>query len=114
MSEIQSQAIPASDELAEVELIDAIRATLEGWPFRKQAAAAAVEVMKSQGWSKPRTVHNAAELDALPELSVVLVGGQLAAQKDIDWYAIAGGDPIYFKPDAWETGIVVLFTPSGE
>ncbi len=30
MSEIQSQAIPASDELAEVELIDAIRATLEG------------------------------------------------------------------------------------
>ncbi|WP_285183388.1 hypothetical protein [Rhodococcus sp. MEB032] len=70
--------------------------------------------MKSQGWSKPRTVHNAAELDALPELSVVLVGGQLAAQKDIDWYAIAGGDPIYFKPDAWETGIVVLFTPSGE
>lgn len=79
--------------------------------YSARDAHAVADHLWTEGYRKPRTVNSAAELDALPELSVVLVGGQLAAQKDIDWYAVAGGDPIYFKPDAWEAGIVILFTP---
>lgn len=110
------------DELAEAELIDAIRATLEGWPFRKQAAVAAVEVMKSQGWSKPRTVDSVEELEALPRRSVILDADEeghvwIRGRKGL-WHCSCDGDEY-----AWESADMleeaggkfrVLFTPGGE
>ena len=129
MSEIQSQAIPESDELAEVELIDAIRATLEGWPFRKQAAAAAVEVMKSKGWSKHRTVNSAAELMDLPKCSLIRAleregqrSGEVYEKIGPDhWLALDPGDrfdgeettPSHAILRIYKAGIRVLFTPGG-
>ncbi|NMM84311.1 hypothetical protein B2J88_08050 [Rhodococcus sp. SRB_17] len=61
-----------------------------------------------------RSVKTDAELDSLPPLSVVLIGGQLAAQKDVDWYATGGEEPVTFNEEAWKAGIVVLFVPDGD
>lgn len=108
MSEIRSQATPARDELA----ADIFRsaANIDQGLYEHEAQELANRLLAA-GWSKPRTVNSAAELDALPELSVVLVGGQLAAQKDLAWFATGGEEPVEFNEEAWKAGIVVLFTP---
>lgn len=40
---------------------------------RSEAAEMAVDIVQAAGWSKPRTVNSATELDALPVGSVILV-----------------------------------------
>lgn len=105
MSEIRSQA---THELVVPIHKHVCAANLEDCTGECYLAAAALQ---NAGWSKPRTVNSAAELDALPELSVVLVGGQLAAQKDLAWFATGGEEPVEFNEEAWKAGIVVLFTP---
>lgn len=118
MSEIRSQATAARDELAETMVDDLFEAENcgelmtwddNGTPWVNREAIA--ETLVPKGWSKPRTVNSVTELDALPELSVVLVGGQLAAQKDLAWFATGGEEPVEFNEEAWKAGIVVLFTP---
>lgn len=116
MSEIRSQATPAYKAVANRraathalhhDLIDGGPKIDAKFSDIHHMAGNAIKA----GWLKPRTVNSATELDALPELSVVLVGGQLAAQKDLAWFATGGEEPVEFNEEAWKAGIVVLFTP---
>lgn len=68
MSEIRSQATPARDELA----ADIFRsaANIDQGLYEHEAQELANRLLAA-GWSKPRTVNSAAELDALPSGSVV-------------------------------------------
>ena len=66
MSEIRSQATPARDELAAY--LDRVIDN-EAWANTGDEAAKHIE--EQLGWSKPRTVNSAAELDALPHESVI-------------------------------------------
>ena len=109
MSEIRSQATPARDQELELKR-DLLDGDLLGNVIASDAARMARHAIQ-RGWSKPRTVNSADELDALPELSVVLVGGQLAAQKDVAWFATGGAEPVEFNDEAWNAGVTVLFTP---
>lgn len=63
MSEIRSQATPAKDELAAD-----IRTRYEqcGAVDRYPTEESLADHLIAKGWSKPRTVNSAAELDALP------------------------------------------------
>lgn len=67
MSEIRSQATPARDELAAY--LDRV---IDNEAWANTGAEAAKHIEEVLGWSKPRTVNDAAELDALPDLSVVI------------------------------------------
>lgn len=63
MSEIRSQAAPARDELAaDIREVDGNHSL---------GASALADLLVDRGWSKPRTVNSAAELDALPVGSVL-------------------------------------------
>lgn len=68
MSEIRSQATPARGELVHI-LAGAVLDNPGGIGTLPQHAA---DRILAAGWSKPRTVNDAAELDALPDLSVVI------------------------------------------
>ncbi|MHD0300148.1 hypothetical protein RCF19_30030 [Rhodococcus qingshengii] len=70
MSEIRSQATPARDELAE----DIFRsaANIDQGLYEHEAQKLANRLLAA-GWSKPRTVNSATELDGLAEGSVILV-----------------------------------------
>ncbi|MFB7860136.1 MULTISPECIES: hypothetical protein [Actinomycetes] len=102
MSEIRSQATPATDELVHI-LAGAVLDNPGGIGTLPQHAA---DRLLAAGWSKPRTVNSAAELDALP------IGSVLARNLDdpdgIDVYVkrsdLAGHR---YLP----TPLVVLFTP---
>lgn len=68
MSEIRSQATPARDELAIIvhaETCDLRIADCVDRDSHGKSARAADRILAA-GWSKPRTVTSAAELDALP------------------------------------------------
>ncbi|MET3956840.1 hypothetical protein ABIE52_003706 [Rhodococcus sp. OAS809] len=67
VSEIRSQATPARDELAEAIHAEICEESLEDCldPDWRGKCARAADVLLSAGWSKPRTVNSAAELDAL-------------------------------------------------
>ncbi|MBY6385477.1 hypothetical protein HG717_16385 [Rhodococcus erythropolis] len=65
MSEIRSQATPARDELAE-KVFDLLTRVAEvGTSDRNVIAHGIAMGLEDAGWSKPRTVNSAAELDAL-------------------------------------------------
>ncbi|MCW2092815.1 UNVERIFIED_ORG: hypothetical protein M2328_006095 [Rhodococcus erythropolis] len=68
MSEIRSQATPARDELA----ADIFRsaANIDQGLYEHEAQELANRLLAA-GWSKPRTVNSAAELDALPMFTVI-------------------------------------------
>ncbi|QDM57125.1 hypothetical protein SEA_WHACK_62 [Rhodococcus phage Whack] len=82
MSEIRSQATPARDELAEL-LRDAELPNTyyhqddgQGTPAIRpatpdEAAEMALDVMEAAGWSKPRTVNDVDQLEALPAGTVL-------------------------------------------
>ena len=115
MSETRPQATPARDELAETLM------ELWGWlgpdaaKMLVEQVEMLVEQVESAGWSKPRTVNSAAELDALPVGSVVwtqaLVGPvghifvKCAGMWIIPWHDTAE-DPL-----EQNGGVTVLFTP---
>ncbi|QTR98379.1 hypothetical protein J6K27_003507 [Rhodococcus qingshengii] len=63
MSEIRSQVTPARDELAAL-----ILAEPNGWRLNRDNLATRI---LDAGWSKPRTVNSATELDALPAGTVL-------------------------------------------
>lgn len=75
MSEIRSQATPARDETknelagAVLELLN--RAAQIGTPGRAITAHVVARGLSADGWSKPRTVNSATELDALPMFTVI-------------------------------------------
>lgn len=104
----------ARDELAEKVFDLMVSAENMGEERRHVIAQGIAAGLESAGWSKRRTITTEAELDALPELSVVIVGNDLAVQKDVVWYPAGGGDPVTFGQEAWDGGVVVLFTPGGE
>lgn len=66
MSEIRSQATPARDELAAY--LDRV---IDNEAWANTGAEAAKHIEEVLGWSKPRTVNSATELDALPHESVI-------------------------------------------
>ncbi|QIP39691.1 hypothetical protein G9444_2505 [Rhodococcus erythropolis] len=110
MSEIRSQATPARDELAAY--LDRV---IDNEAWANTGAEAAKHIEEQLGWSKPRTVNNAAELDALPVGSVVwtpaLVGPvghifvKCAGMWIIPWHDTAE-DPL-----EQNGSVTVLFTP---
>lgn len=80
--ELVAEATPARDELLEylrdAELPNTYYHQDDGYgtpairpATSSEAAEMALDVVEAAGWSKPRTVNNAAELDALPTGSVV-------------------------------------------
>ena len=66
MSAIRSQATPARDELAAY--LDRV---IDNEAWANTGAEAAKHIEEVLGWSKPRTVNSATELDALPHESVI-------------------------------------------
>ncbi|MCZ9634708.1 hypothetical protein [Rhodococcus sp. BH5] len=71
MSEIRSQATPARDELAEKVFDLLVTAESMGEQRRNVIAHGIAMGLEDAGWSKPRTVNSATELDALPVGSVI-------------------------------------------
>ncbi|MCK8670980.1 hypothetical protein M1M07_07595 [Rhodococcus sp. HM1] len=73
-----------------------------------------VDTILAAGWRKPRTITAVAEIDALPEMSVVLIpipeeGGAICAQKDIAWFMPGGADPVAVS--GGHLPVTVLYTP---
>lgn len=66
MSEIRSQATPARDELAAY--LDRV---IDNEAWANTGAEAAKHIEEVLGWSKPRTVNSATELDALPHGTLI-------------------------------------------
>ena len=71
MSEIRSQATPARDELAEKVFDLLVTAESMGEQRRNVIAHGIAIGLEDAGWSKPRTVNSAADLDALPMFTVI-------------------------------------------
>lgn len=115
MSEIRSQATPARDELVRI-LAGAVLDNPGSIGTLPQHAA---DRILATGWSKPRTVNSAAELDALPRRSVVMDTDEeghvwIRGRKGL-WHCSCDGDEY-----AWESAdmfeeaggkFAVLFTP---
>ncbi len=113
MSEIRSQATPARDELAE-RLME-----LWGW-LGPDAAKMLVEQVEAAGWSKPRTVNSAAELDGLKPGTVLRfpdgeIGMIMVTHDKRHVIGYPGILPTAELADAsqhcFDDGITVLFTP---
>lgn len=103
MSEIRSQATPARDELAAL-----ILAEPNGWRLNRDNLAAQI---LAGGWSKPRTVNSAAELDALPVGAVVhSAAGTIAAKLDRT-EGVVFGIHRSFQWSGLALPATVLFTP---
>ncbi|MGR6521856.1 hypothetical protein ACU5JM_09510 [Rhodococcus erythropolis] len=124
MSEIRSQATPARDELAEAMVDDLFEAENcgelmtwddNGTPWVNREAIA--ETLVPKGWSKPRTVHSATELDALPVNSVVVDASDTPRTKRYGdshmgaGWTNAGRSPLSSRELADGRPMRVLFTP---
>jgi len=71
VSEIRSQATPARDEPAE-KVFDLLTRVAEvGTSDRNVIAHGIAMGLEDAGWSKPRTVNSAAELEALPHGTLI-------------------------------------------
>lgn len=118
MSESRSQATPARDELAALILTEP-----NGWRLNRDNLA---DRILADGWSKPRTVNSAAELDALPVGSLVraveregLKFGSVYEKTRHEWlhldpadrddgdYTVPSGAIVHCHTG----GITVIFTP---
>ncbi|AUS31697.1 hypothetical protein C1M55_12015 [Rhodococcus qingshengii] len=125
MSEIRSQATPARDELAEAikgygksflgECEEVDVAKIEH-SFDCMADGLADYLTEDDGWSKPRTVNSAADLDALPVGSVVRelddapsVFEKVACEDETGWEM--PGDLHWYTPGEIALPATVLFTP---
>lgn len=71
MSEIRSQATPAKDELAEKVFDLLVTAETMGEQRRNVIAHAIAIGLEDAGWSKPRTVNDVDQLEALPAGTVL-------------------------------------------
>lgn len=106
MSEIRSQATPARDELAAY-----LDSFIEGEAWASSGAEAAKHIEEQLGWSKPRTVNSAAELDALPNMTVVMDNCDDVSQKrGGQWCGYETAD-LTSKQIAKYGPLTVLFTP---
>ncbi|BAH32991.1 hypothetical protein [Rhodococcus erythropolis] len=105
MSGIRSQATPAPDELADVIHVHVCANNVEDCTRECHLAAAALQ---STGWSKPRTVTSAAELDALPFGSVI-------RSEDVTALKARNGAWLWDDGNYWEPlagrEVRVLFAP---
>lgn len=117
MSEIRSQATPARDELAGIIHVHVCANNLEDCTRECHLAAAA---LKKAGWSKPRTVNSAAELDALKPGTVLRfpdgeIGMIMVTHDKRHVIGYPGILPTAELADASQycfgDGITVLFTP---
>ena len=109
MSEIRSQATPARDELAaDIREVDGNHSL---------GASALADRLVDLGWSKPRTVNSAAELDALPVNSVVVDASDTPRTKRYGdshmgaGWTNAGRSPLSSRELADGRPMRVLFTP---
>ena len=117
MSEIRSQATPARDELAE-KVFDLLTRVAEvGTSDRNVIAHGIAMGLEDDGWSKPRTVNSAAELDALPVGSVVReledapsVFEKVAYEEGETGWEMPG-DLHWYTPVEIALPATVLFTP---
>jgi len=117
VSEIRSQATPVVDkargELGVVIHNHVCVSNLEDCVGECYVAAAALQ---TAGWSKPRTVKSADELDALPEDTVIRVqkrkGAKFATYYEKIhrnmWLALDPGDRSDGE-DAWDAPVIVRF-----
>lgn len=103
MSEIRSQTTPARDELAaDIREVDGNHSL---------GASALADLLVDRGWSKPRTVTSAAELDALPVGAVVhSAAGTIAAKLDRT-EGVVFGIHRSFQWSGLALPATVLFTP---
>lgn len=107
MSEIRSQATPARDELVHI-LAGAVLDNPGSIGTLPQHAA---NRLLAAGWSKPRTVNSAAELDALPNMTVVMDNCDDVSQKrGGQWCGYETAD-LTSKQIAKYGPLTVLFTP---
>ncbi|UJC77962.1 hypothetical protein D4768_09805 [Rhodococcus erythropolis] len=122
MSEIRSQATPARDELAGTIHAEICEESLEDCldPDWRGKCARAADVLLADGWSKPRTVNNAAELDALKPGTVLRfpdgeIGMIMVTRDKRHVIGYPGILPTAELADASQhcfgDGITVLFTP---
>ena len=111
MSEIRSQATPARDELAE-KVFDLLTRVAEVGTLDRNVIAHGIAMgLEDAGWSKPRTVNSAAELDALPNMSVVMDNCDDVSQKrGGQWCGYETAD-LTSKQLAKYGPLTVLFTP---
>lgn len=122
MSEIRSQATPADGSL-ETEhyqlfnlIENTISAVIESAGPEDEYWEAASAVLKA-GWSRPRTVNSAAELDALPVNSVVVDASDAPRTKRYGdshmgaGWTNAGRSPLSSRELADGRPMRVLFTP---
>lgn len=124
MSEIRSQATPASDD-AKNELATSVlellnRAAQIGTPGRAITAHLVARGLTADGWSKPRTVNSAAELDGLKPGTVLRfpdgeIGMIMVTHDKRHVIGYPGILPTAELADASQhcfgDGITVLFTP---
>ncbi|MEA1798528.1 hypothetical protein [Rhodococcus qingshengii] len=117
MSEIRSQATPARDELAEKVFDLLVTAESMGEQRRNVIAHGIAMGLEDAGWSKPRTVNSAAELDALPVNSVVVDASDTPRTKRYGdshmgaGWTNAGRSPLSSRELADGRPMRVLFTP---
>ncbi|MCW2300623.1 hypothetical protein [Rhodococcus erythropolis] len=108
MSEIRSQATPARDELAEKVFDLLVTAESMGEQRRNVIAHGIAMGLEDAGWSKPRTVNSATELDALPVGSVI-------RSEDVTALKARNGAWLWDDGNYWEPlagrEVRVLFTP---
>ena len=127
MSEIRSQATPARDELAETMVDDLFEAENcgelmtwddNGTPWVNREAIA--ETLVPKGWSKPRTVNSATELDALPVNTCgVDDGDHYWIRHSENWHCSCDGTDVEWSSEnLWEEinlggpgTFTVLFSP---
>ncbi|MDG3012163.1 hypothetical protein G4X40_18635 [Rhodococcus sp. D2-41] len=68
------------------------------------------EHILAAGYRRPRVIENVEELAALPDYTIVAIGGVLAAQKDRGhWFTAGDGSPATFNDEAFPAR--VLWTP---
>ncbi|MER2087508.1 hypothetical protein [Rhodococcus sp. (in: high G+C Gram-positive bacteria)] len=107
MSAIRSQATPARDELVHI-LAGAVLDNPGGIGTLPPHAA---DGIIAAGWSKPHTVNSAAELDALPNMTVVMDNCDDVSQKrGGQWCGYETAD-LTSKQIAKYGPLTVLFTP---
>jgi hypothetical protein len=89
--------------------------------YSQRDAEAVADELLAAGYSKPRAITNAEELDGLPDDSLIETRGRIVFQKYDNWYA--EGEPGWLRPgsewidrtsnfdDKAHLPITVLYTP---
>lgn len=111
MSEIRSQATPAVSVRDRMTRIARTLLVTRQYHSPSMAMLGLIDALADAGWSKPRTVNNAAELDALPNMTVVMDNCDDVSQKrGGQWCGYETAD-LTSKQIAKYGPLTVLFTP---